>query len=109
MQALTKIRCFNESKVNHLKQTKFSYVISNLFYYSVTAENIVKVLETAIADWEIPKRLGTIMVTDNASNMVKGLNLSVADLYTCCIHTLQLAIGSFFFNISQLISICHLR
>ena len=48
-------------------------------------------------------------VADNASNMVKGLNLSVADLYTCCIHTLQLAIGSFFFNISQLISICHLR
>ena len=36
-------------------------------------------------------------VADNASNMVKGLNLSVADLYTCCIHTLQLAIGSFFF------------
>ena len=48
-------------------------------------------------------------VADNASNMVKGLNLSVADLYTCCIHTLQLAIGSFFFYISQLISICHLR
>ena len=35
-------------------------------------------------------------VADNASNMVKGLNLSVADLYTCCIHALQLAIVSFF-------------
>ena len=34
-------------------------------------------------------------VADNASNMVKGLNLSVADIYTCCIHTQQLAIGGF--------------
>ena len=32
-------------------------------------------------------------VADNTSNMVKGLNLSVADIYTCCIHTQQLAIG----------------
>ena len=42
---------------------------------------------------ELPTSLPMWGVADNASNMVKGLNLSIADLYTCLCHTQQLAIG----------------
>ena len=51
---------------------------------------------------DLPTSLPKWAVADNASNMVKGLNMSVADLYTCCCHTQQLAIGSFLESFSFL-------
>ena len=63
-----------------------------------TGENIAAIIDLDVTDkLDLAESLPKWGVADNATNMVKGLNLSVADLYTCCIHTLQLAIGSFFF------------
>ena len=43
-------------------------------------------------DHAIPK-FGT---SDNASNMIKGINMSMVELYTCANHTQQLAIQDAF-------------
>ena len=59
-----------------------------------TGENIAAVVDLDLTEkLELPTSLPMWGVADNASNMVKGLNLSIADLYTCLCHTQQLAIG----------------
>ena len=59
-----------------------------------TGENIASVVDLDLTEkLELPTSLPMWGVADNASNMVKGLNLSIADLYTCLCHTQQLAIG----------------
>ena len=67
-----------------------------LFADRRTGENIPAISDLDMTDkLDLADSLPRWEVADNASNMVKGLNLSVADLYTCCIHTQQLAIGGF--------------
>ena len=65
-----------------------------LFSDKHSGENIAAVVDLDMTDkLDLPTSLPKWGVADNASNMVKGLNLSVADLYTCLCHTQQLAIG----------------
>ena len=59
-----------------------------------TGENIAAIIDPDVTDkLDLADSLPKWEVADNTSNMVKGLNLSVADIHTCCIHTQQLAIG----------------
>ena len=67
-----------------------------------TGENIAAVVDLDMEDkLDLPTSLPKWAVADNAANMVKGLNMSVADLYTCCCHAQQLAIGSFLMSFSS--------
>ncbi len=62
-----------------------------------TGENIQEVVDMDIeVKLDIPPSLPKWGVSDNASNMVKALDLSITELYTCLCHTQQLAITDTF-------------
>ena len=59
-----------------------------------TGENIQEVMDFDLEDkLKLPADIPKWGVADNASNMVKAINLSILELYTCCCHTQQLAIN----------------
>ena len=61
------------------------------FFFS--AENIARVIDDAIQEWNLPLKVGTILVTDNASNMkAAGRELKAYLHLGCFAHTLNLAV-----------------
>ena len=69
----------------------------SLFSDKHTGENIAEVVDIDLSDkLDLDSKMPKWGVADNAANMVKALNSSIVDLYTCCCHTQQLAIGDSF-------------
>ena len=62
-----------------------------------SGENIAEVVDIDLSDkLDLDSNMPKWGVADNASNMVKALNSSIVDLYTCCCHSQHLAIGDAF-------------
>ena len=62
-------------------------------FFCVTGENIAKTITSAVQEWQLPVKLGLIMVSDNASNMTKAGKLLGCHLHLGCFaHTLNLAV-----------------
>ena len=60
-----------------------------------SGENIAHVVDVDLDDkLDIAANLPKWGVSDNASNMVKAINMSIVQLYTCNCHTQQLAISN---------------
>lgn len=79
------------------------------FPVSHTGYNISEILTNALAEWDIPDEKIHIIVRDNATNMVAGTNLMVAEGIGCFIHLLQLVIHDAIFvqrNVVDILGKC---
>ena len=59
---------------------------------SHTGEHIAAQMEWMLQNWEIPRDKVHIVISDNASNMVKAMNDASFSHFGCFAHSLQLVI-----------------
>ena len=60
-----------------------------------TGDNIAQEMRGALADWDLKEDQQVCVTTDNASNMIKALEVNGWMRLQCFGHRLHLAIGTF--------------